>query len=261
MDSGLKPSVCIDAVFAGRPLEEALAAVKRAGLPAFEFWGWWDRDLDAIRAGRDRHGLRISACCTRFVSLTDPACRDSYLEGLAESIEAARALGCGILISQVGDERPGVPRADQQACLVSGLREAAPMLEQAGITLAIEPLNVKVDHPGYYLVESAEAFDIVDAVGSPRVKVVFDIYHQQISEGDLIATLRANIDSISHFHAAGNPGRHELDRGEIHYPAVFEAIAQTGYQGFVGLEYWPEDDPAKGLARVADWFRTGGALE
>jgi hydroxypyruvate isomerase len=252
-----KPSVCIDAVFAGRPLEEALAVVAQAGIPAFEFWGWWDRDLDAVRTARDRHRLQISACCTRFVSLTDPACRDAYLQGLADSIEAARGLDCGILISQVGNDRPGVPRADQRASLIAGLRGAAPMLEEAGITLVIEPLNVKVDHPGYFLVRSQEAFDIIEAVGSPHVKVVFDIYHQQISEGDLITTIRANIHAIGHFHAAGNPGRHELDHGEIHYPAIFQAIANAGFHGFVGLEYWPAEDPAIGLARIAGWFGIG----
>ena len=128
------------------------------------------------------------------------------------------------------------------------------MLEEAGITLVIEPLNELIDHPGYYLVRSDEAFQIIDKINSPRVKVVYDIYHQQISEGQLIANLTANIDKIGHFHAAGNPGRNELTSSELHYPSIFEAIAKKDYQGYVGLEYWPLNDPVTGLREVATWF-------
>ena len=167
------------------------------------------------------------------------------MAGLGESIGAATRLNCPTLISQVGDFRRGVPRERQHACLVDGLKEAAPMLEAAGITLVIEPLNELVDHAGYYLVRSDEAFEIIDEVGSPRVKVVFDIYHQQISEGQLIANITANIDKIAHFHAAGNPGRHELTIGELHYPSIFKAIQGTGFDGYVGLEYWPVGDPSR----------------
>jgi hydroxypyruvate isomerase len=104
-------------------------------------------------------------------------------------------------------------------------------------------------------VHSEEAVRFVDAVDSPRVKVVFDIYHQQVSEGHVIANLTANIEKIGHFHAAGNPGRHELTRGELHYPSIFEAIRHTDYDGYVGLEYWPLGDPLAGLQEVASWFR------
>ena len=111
-----------------------------------------------------------------------------------------------------------------------------------------------VDHAGYYLVRSDEAFAVIDEVASSHVKVVFDIYHQQISEGHLIHNITANIDKIAHFHAAGNPGRNELTIGEIHYPSVFQAILETGYDGFVALEYWPVEDPLAGLKQVAMLF-------
>jgi hydroxypyruvate isomerase len=254
MTGRLKPSVCIDAVLGGMPPSEACKVVADAGIGAFEFWGWWDKDLDAIEAERDRYGLQISACCTKFISLVDPSTRSEYLAGLEASIGAAKRLNCPTLISQVGDFRTGVPREDQHACLVEGLKEAAPMLEAAGITLVIEPLNELVDHVGYYLVRSDEAFEIIDEVASPRVKVVFDIYHQQISEGQLISNMATNIGKIAHFHAAGNPGRHELTIGELDYESIFAAIAVTDYEGYVGLEYWPKGDPLTGLREVAGWF-------
>lgn len=255
MGSGLTPSVCIDAVFEGKTFEQACAAVREAGIPAIEFWGWWDKDLEALQAARNTHQLDLSACCTKFISLVDPATRDDYLSGLADSIQAAQQLDTSILISQVGDFRPGVPREDQYASLVDGLKEAVPMLEKAGVTLVIEPLNELVDHAGYYLIRSDEAFEIIDEVGSPNVKVVFDIYHQQISEGHLIRNITEQLDKIGHFHAAGNPGRNELQRGEIHYPHVFQAIREAGFDGYVGLEYWPlSPDPVPALREIREWL-------
>ena len=162
---------------------EAIARVKQCGINAFEFWGWWDKDLAAIEEAAEKHAMQISACCTKFISLVDPATRSEYLDGLGESIEAAQRLKCRTLISQVGDFRPGVARQEQHDCLVQGLKESAKLLADSDVTLVIEPLNELIDHAGYYLVRSDEAFQIVDEVGSDDVKVVFDIYHQQISEG------------------------------------------------------------------------------
>lgn len=250
----LKPSVCIDAIFEGRPLDEAIPLVAACGYRAIEFWCWWEKDLQQLMTLCESHQLQIAACCTRFVSLVDPQQRGRYLDGLKESIQAARQLGCTTLISQVGDARPGISRQEQHDSLVDGLRAAAELLSGTGVTLAFEPLNELVDHAGYYLVRSDEAFEIVDKVESPQVKLTFDIYHQQISEGHLIHRIASNIDKIAHFHAAGNPGRHELTTGEINYQQVFAAIARTKYSGYVGLEYWPEREPTEGLKEVLPWF-------
>ncbi|TWU07517.1 hydroxypyruvate isomerase family protein [Stieleria varia] len=256
MAHSFRPSVCIDAVLGELPVDEAVHLVSDAGIRAFEFWGWWDKDLEEIRVARDRFQMQISACCTKFVSLVDPSTRAQYLDGLRESIAAAQSLECRTLISQVGDARPGVSREEQHQCLVDGLKEAAALLDGSGVTLVIEPLNELVDHAGYYLIRSDEAFEIVRKVDHPSVKVVFDIYHQQISEGNVITNLTRDIDLIGHFHAAGNPGRHELTVGELNYRAIFDAIAKTSYDGFVGLEYWPIGDPVSGLAEVARWFES-----
>ena len=186
MSGQLKPSVCIDAVLGEHSIADAVSLVKKCGIDAFEFWGWWDKPLEELQSACQQHDMRISACCTKFISLVDPATRSDYLAGLEASISAAQQLGTSTLISQVGDFRSGVTRAEQHACLVDGLREAAPMLEAAGMTLVIEPLNELVDHAGYYLIRSDEAFEIIEEVNSSHIKVVFDIYHQQISEGHLI---------------------------------------------------------------------------
>jgi len=189
-------------------------------------------------------------CTSEFV-LTDPARRDTYLDGLRRSIPVANRLGCRTLITQVGPELPNIPRAVQHASIVDGLKACVPLLESAGITLVFEPLNLLVNHPGYYLSRSDEAFEIAREVSSPFVKVLYDIYHQQITEGNLIATITANAPLIGHIHAASVPGRHELTHpSEINYPAVFAALKNAGYTGAVGLEYIPVGDPSESLRAV-----------
>jgi hydroxypyruvate isomerase len=242
-------SVCIDALFRGRPQEEALEAVKAAGFRAFEFWGWWDRDLEGLCAKARDLGLSCAAICTRFISLTDPAQRDSYLAGLKESIGAAKKTGAKIIISQLGNDTGG-RRDFQHRSIVAGLKAALPLLEGSGVTLAIEPLNSRVDHAGVFLESSDEGFELVREAGSDQVKLLFDIYHQQITEGDIISRISANLDSIAHFHAAGTPGRHELDQGELNYPAIFKVLDERGYRGFTGLEYFPSRDVMEGLKKL-----------
>lgn len=243
----MKFSVCVEALFSGKDFYESLKTVKDLGLDNIEFWSWWNKDIKRIKHEVDSLGLNVAAFCTGFISLTDPQKSDEYVEFLKKSIEVAKELGCKFLISQVGDELEGVSREDQHNSIVDGLKVCAPMLEEEGITLVIEPLNTHVNHKGYYLYSSHEAFEIVDKVGSGNVKVLYDIYHQQIMEGNLISTIRNNIDKIGYFHAAGNPGRNELYYGEINYMEVLKAIRETGYNGYIGLEYFPKDDVKKGL--------------
>lgn len=253
--NSLKPSVCIDSVFEGESFKKACEFVSQSGIKYIEFWGWWDKDLEELVKHQQENNLSISACCTKFVSLVDANLRSLYLEGLKASIAAAKKLNTNILISQVGDFIVGVSRDVQYRSLIDGLKKAAPLLEESNITLVIEPLNDQVDHAGYFLVKSEEAFKVIEEVNSPNIKVVFDIYHQQISEGQLIKNIVSNIDKIGHFHAAGNPGRNELQRGEINYPEVFKAIKETEFSGYVGLEYWPLDEkPEKALIDVASWL-------
>jgi hydroxypyruvate isomerase len=245
-------SVCIDSLFRGRPQEEALEAVKAAGFDRYEFWGWWNRDLEALQAKAHSLGLRCQTFCTRFISLTDSAQRDQYLAGLRESVAVAKKLGAPFLISQLGQDT-GARRSFQHRSVVAGLKAALPLLEESGVILAIEPLNGRVDHSGVYLESSDEGFEIIREVGSDRVKLLFDIYHQQISEGDLISRIGANLDHIIHFHAAGVPGRHELDRGELNYPAIFKFLDERGYRGCTGLEYFPSagaDSAVEGLQKL-----------
>ncbi|MFC4810867.1 hydroxypyruvate isomerase family protein [Paenibacillus sp. GCM10023250] len=249
-------SPSLDAIFSKTTLTfaERVERTRELGFTAFEFWGWGDKDLEALAAQKDRLGLRVGSFCTKHGNLVDPAQRGKFVDGLIESLAAAERLDCAYLIATVGDAREGIPREDQHDSIVDGLKAAAPLLEEAGVTLVVEPLNELVDHRGYYLVRSEEAFAIIDKVGSPNVKVLYDVYHQQISEGNLIPTIRANIERIGYFHIADHPGRHEIGTGEIHYRNVLNAIRDAGYAGLIGLEYFPERGVDEGLTAFLKEF-------
>lgn len=246
----MRLSACIDMILRDLPITERIRSVKHAGLSAVEFWSWENKDLSELEATATQYQMEIAAFCTKFTSLVEPSKRDEYIAGLKATVPVAKRLSCKRLITQVGNELPGVSREKQLESLVDGLKACVPILAEHEITLLVEPLNVLVDHKGYFLYSSQEAFDVIREVNSPYVKVLYDIYHQQISEGNLIPTIQANIDLIGHFHVADHPGRHEPGTGEINYRNVFKAIAETGYTGYVGLEFRPSASGVEALKTV-----------
>lgn len=253
----MKLCVPIPCFFNTLPFETAVEKTAALGFEYVEIYDWRQLDFAAAKDALARTGVTLLSMCTTEFRLTDPAFRQSWLDGLRESCAAAGALGVKKLITQVGPDT-GAPRAAQRRSIIDGLRAGAELLAQTGVTVMIEPLNVRVDHPGYYLTASAEAFEIVRAVGSPNVKVVFDIYHQQISEGNILPNITENLDCIAHLHAAGHPGRHELQFGENDYRNIFSAVDRAGYTGACGLEYSPLLDPEESLAAAKQLFGARG---
>lgn len=245
-------SVCIEMLFNDLDIMDRPAAVAKVGLPAIEFWGWTAKNLDALKGQADAAGVKIASFATvSEVALVDPAQTDQWVHDARVSIATASHHGVPVLIVTTGQEMD-LPRAAQHEAIVAGLKGIAPFAEEAGVTLVLEPLNILVDHKGYYLSTSDEGFDILDKVNSPRVKLLYDIYHQQITEGNLIARITDNIDRIGHFHVADVPGRYEPGTGEINYGNVFARIAETNYDGFIGLEFRPSTDAATALGRVKE---------
>lgn len=244
-------SVCIEMLFTHLDLLERPAAVAAAGMPAFEFWGWGNKPMDEIKAAADAAGVKIAGfCCDGGGALVDGSYTDQWVETAKKSIDEAVRLGVETLIVTTGQELEGVCRCEQHKAIVAGLKGIAPYAEANGITLVLEPLNILVNHKGYYLSTSDEGFAILDEVGSPNVKLLFDIYHQQITEGNLIDRISANIDKIGHFHVADVPGRHEPGTGEINYANVFAKIAELGYNRHVGLEFTTTTTPEEAMAKV-----------
>ncbi len=249
-------SASLDTVLQDMTPAERIEEFARLGFKAFELWCWWDYDVDKLVATAKDNDIKIAAACTRFISLVDRSCREHYLQGLKDTVEACRQLGCRIIISQVGDELEGVSRQAQKESMIAGLKEAAEILDGTGLTLAVEPLNLLVDHAGYFLSRSGEAAEIVNAVDSRSVRMLFDIYHQQITEGNLIPNIRKHSSITAHYHLADHPGRHEPGTGEINYRNVLKAVEETGYQGYIGLEFFPESSTGHSaiLKRIRDEY-------
>ena len=249
----MKLSLCLNSATGDYSRTEAMEYAKKLGYSAVEFWEGKDFDVEAYKNTLAKTGLTL-ASMGYGSGLVDPATREEFLEDIKISLANAQILGAKTIIATTGQELEGVPREQQHKSIVEGLKEAAKVVAGTGITIVIEPLNVLVNHKGYYLYSSIEAFDIIKEVGSPDVKVLFDIYHQQISEGQLIDNITNNIDLIGHFHAAGNPGRAEPYFGEINYYEVFKAIDETGYKGYVGLEFWPKGDVEEALKKCLELY-------
>jgi len=241
--------VPIPCFFKNVDVPDAIRRVKDMGFDAVETYKWKDLDLKAIRKALDETGVEFISMCTTEFRMTDPQYRELWLAGLKESCEAAQILGVKHLITQVGPDT-GAPRADQHNSIVETLKQATPILEKHGVTIMPEPLNTYVNHPGYYLTHSKEAFEIIREVGNPYVKLIYDIYHQQVMEGNIIPSIVNNLDLIAHLHSAGHPGRNELQYGENDYKVIFEKVDEAGYTGCCGLEYRPLMDPMESL-RIA----------
>ena len=236
----------IPCFFGDMELSTAIRKVSALGFDAAETYEWRGQDLDAVKNACEETGVELMSMCTTEFRMTDPEFRKAWLEGLRESCAAAKRVGVKRLITQVGPDT-GAPREAQHESIAAALQEARPILEDSGVTIMIEPLNTLVNHKGYYLWSSAEAFALIREVGHPLVKVVYDIYHQQVMEGNIIPGIVNNLDCIAHLHSAGHPGRHELQYGENDYRNIFAAVDKAGYRGACGLEYGPLLDPEESL--------------
>ena len=238
--------VAIPCFFKNVDFCDAIRQCKALGYDAIETYDWKKLDLGSVRRTLDETGVELLSMCTTEFNLTDPTYRDRWVEGLRESCIAAQKLGVKRLITQAGQDT-GAPRAEQHASIVAGLRAGAPILAEYGVTVMIEPLNTYVNHKGYYLWSAVEGFEIIREVNHPNVKLIFDVYHQQIMEGNIIPNIVNNLDCIAHLHGAGHPGRNEMQYGESDYRVIINAVDKAGYTGALGLEYKPLLDPIESL--------------
>ncbi|WP_101294241.1 hydroxypyruvate isomerase family protein [Halegenticoccus soli] len=243
-------------------LEAGIERATAIGVDGFEFFRWEEHDAGTVGELCDEHGVEVAATLSAGggsniddfdgPAMTRPESVETVVADVERSLDAAAALGARSLIVTTGPEQPNLDRDAQRASVAEVLDRVAPAAESAGVTVVVEPLNVAVDHPGYFLTDSEEAFEIVESVGSDRVRVLYDVYHQQITEGNIIETVRERVGLIGHFHVADVPGRHEPGTGELNYPNVLAAIAETGYDGYVGCEFFPAGDPDEAVRSVVD---------
>lgn len=254
----MQVSVCIEMIFTEVPFLRRIDRAAQAGFDAIEFWNWDNKDLPAIKAAVERNGLSIASFQSNLGgTLIHPGQRQDFVAGIRKSLGKAREMGAPalfLLTDELGEDRsvrfqfPELSEEDKHRSLLDGLMALAPLAEEAGVTLVLEPLNVHADHPGYFLNRSAVGFDLVRTVGSPRVKLLYDIYHMQVMEGNIIDTLTRNLDLIGHIHVADVPGRHEPGTGELNYPNIFRALRDAGYDRSIGFEFEPTASSERAVA-------------
>ncbi len=251
--SKIKQSFCYPCFKGEWSFDQLCKTAAGIGFPAIELW-FRDPDFEELVSAARKHGLAIASMCghgTLEDGMNKRSNHDRILSELTQSFEIASQLKIPNLICFSGNRNPS--QADQDAidACAECLKRAAPEAEKRGINLNLELLNSKVDHPGYQCDHAAWGVAVCRKVNSPRVKLLYDIYHMQIMEGDLIRTIRDNIQWIGHFHTAGNPGRHDLDHDqELNYPAICRAIVTTGYEGYLAHEFYPKADQGAALRRA-----------
>lgn len=254
------PSICLEMVYEDEPFPRRIDRVAALGFDAVEFWTWTDKDVVAVEARLEEHDLTLTnlagiteqaapEALTR--AMTDPEQRAAAIEDVEGSIEIAQRLDCPFLTVHLGPEQD-LPSDRMYESVVQGLCAVTAVAEDAGVTILLEPLNWAVDHEGYFLEQSETAYELVDDVDSPALAVLFDVYHQQITEGDIISNLRQNLGDIGHVHVADVPGRHEPGTGELNYPNILAALEEAGYDGHVGFEFTPETESQTALETIAD---------
>lgn len=242
----MKFSVCIDMMFQKYPFYERFEMVKKHGINTVEFWKWSNKDVEEVSRLLKKHDMKLSLM---NIDCKDPELSYDLSRGILnknrcaeligaieESATVCEKMGCYSLIVLIGENDLSLSYDEQKENILESLKKAAPHAEKYGITLMVEPLNA-YDRLNYFMPESDPAAQIIRKVNSKNVRMLFDIYHQQKTEGNVISRIEKNIDIIGHFHVADSPNRTEPGTGELNYTNIFRAIEKLGYQGYTGLEY------------------------
>jgi len=208
-------------------------------------------DFDVVK----KHGMVCAMVTSSGIhpGLNDKPNHEKCLAAIRKSIEAAAEAGFPNVICMSGNRRAGLTDEEGQDNCALALKQVAGLAEQKKVTLCMELLNSKRNHKGYMCDHTAWGVGVCKKVGSERFKLLYDIYHMQIDEGDVIATITENKDYIAHYHTAGVPGREEIDdTQELYYPAIMRAILKTGFTGYVAHEFRPRRDPLTSLRQAIE---------
>jgi hydroxypyruvate isomerase len=246
-------SSCIEWQFAEEhpDIADRVRAVKAAGLAHAEFHLWRDKDVDAVAVALAETGVTLTGICVDpRRSLVDPAQHGELLDAVRDSLAVAKKLGSPPMIVASGFTREGVSEQEHFDAAVSALKRAAALAEDAGVMLVLEPLNDRIDHPGMYLVSTTRGLDLVEAVGSPNLRLLYDLYHSTVMGENLEAVLAGRIHLVHHIQIADMPGRAEPGTGGIDWAVLIGTLKRLGYKGNIGLEYRPSMPAAQSLAQT-----------
>ena len=250
-------SVCIEMFWPDLDPVEKIRRVGQTDVGVYEFHSYSNKDIPAMAAAQAEAGLSCAGLILEpSSSLVLRESEQALVDGVKASVQVAQQLGAPGLILTTGDVL-----ADESWDVTfrrarRRLRTLAAVCADAGLKIFLEPLNPVVDHQGYWLTTMAQAADLVAEVDNSALTILYDLYHQQITEGNLIANLRTYLPLVGHIHTAGVPGRHELVGGENDYGALFAEIDRLGYEGHVGLEFRPTLSNEEAIAQAAELART-----
>jgi len=241
-------SIMLWTVFRNLPFEQRLEKVSEAGFHNVELVGEFEHwsDADYARFNRKKHQLGITFDTTAGMhhGVGDPEEREAMLQDLEGMITVCHKLECPRLIIMSGNVVPGLTHDDQHASCIEGLKRAAEKIEGTNLEIVIENIDPE-ENPKYFLTSVAEGFEIIRAVNHPRVKFLYDFYHEQIAEGNLIEKMEKNIDLVGVFHIADVPHRHQPGTGEINYKNIYKKMVELNYDRYIAMEFLPVGDPVK----------------
>jgi len=243
--------------FRDLPFAERIDAAADLGFPAVEFWNTEGKDLSAIASRSAAREVEISQFTAWGFApgLNDARNHDAFEKRIRESCDIADQLSARKATVVAGNDIVGMEQEEMLDNVRAGLQRVAPIVEDRGLMLILEPMNIRVDHKGHCLYGSADALRICREINSPMVKINWDLYHMQIEEGDLTGHLKEGIDQVGYVQLADHPGRNEPGTGEVNYARVLSELKRLRYTDFVGLECWPTDDiaAARAVFRADSW--------
>lgn len=232
---------------------DRLRAAAALGFPAVEFWPWRGKNIDEIAELSKELNLEIAQFTAWGFTpgMNDPKNHPKLVEEIKASCEVAKKLNCRKMTVVGGNDIKGMSQPEMHANIIAGLKLVAPIAEEHNVMLILEPMNIRVDHKGHCLYGSEPTVRICREVDSPMVKINWDLYHMQISEGDLCGRLKDGFDQLGYLQLADHPGRHEPGTGEVHYNRVLRQAYELGYRDYVGLELVPASDEVTAARAVA----------
>lgn len=245
-------AVNVEMWYRGKSFLEKIELAAKFGYPAIEFWPWENKPLaEAAALLKERRVAVSQFTAWPFGKILNNPESDhaDFRRKIEQACDVADQLDCSLFTVVIGDNIEGVSKADMHASAIRGLKSVARMCEDRKKTIIIEPMNPR-NHPGHSLYGGADAVAICRAVGSPSVKINWDLYHMQIVDGDLCMKMREAWEHIGYLQLADNPGRHEPGTGEVNYTRVFQEILSLKYSGFVGLECTPLQDDWSAAQRI-----------
>jgi hydroxypyruvate isomerase len=243
-------------------IAQRLDLIAEHGFDATEYNGLLNHPLNEVEEIRKKlDSLRIEMGIFvanpggwKTAGLVEPKQRDAFLEEVKKTIEYHKAIGNHSATTLTGPAIPGAPRSTQRRSAIEGLKRAADLLEKTELALVVEPLN-HIDHPGFFMTHSDELAEIIAAVNSKHVRMLFDLYHLQIEEGNLINNFRAYVDLVGYIQTGDVPGRKEPGTGEVNYRNVFKAIYDAGYRGIIGMEHGTSLPGKAGVLKMFEAYK------